>query len=114
MKKESSKVLKVWKQSKDALHENVVSCFKTDLGSIKSALIYMDRLFKEKGIENNASILVNKGLDDFESWEHYYDIMRYEILGHRQAREQYSNEIQKLREEIILLKQDAQINGYGN
>ena len=111
--KKITPVLKAWKQSKDALCDNVVNCFKTDLYSIHAALIYLDQLFKKKGLKNDASKLVEKGLEDFDSWRHYYDILRFELIGHRQAKVRYEDEIQKLREEIILLRQDDEINKFG-
>ncbi len=45
--KKITPVLKAWKQSKDALCDDVVNCFKTDLYSIHAALIYLDQLFKK-------------------------------------------------------------------
>lgn len=111
--KKITPVLKAWKQSKDALCDDVVNCFKTDLYSIHAALIYLDQLFKKKGLKNDASKLVEKGLEDFDSWRHYYDILRFELIGHRQAKVRYEDEIQKLREEIILLRQDNEINKFG-
>lgn len=113
-KTENSAVLKAWKQNEDPLCEIVVNCFKTDLSSIKAALIYLNQLFKSKGITNNASKLILKGLEDFNSWFHYYDILRVEIVRLREANKVYKIEVQRLREELILLKQDSELNNYNN
>jgi len=114
MKQENSKVLKAWKQSQSALCDNVVNCFKTDLASIHTALIYLDQLFKKKGLKNDASKLVEKGLEDFDSWRHYYDILRFELINYKGQNKTYKQEIDKLREENILLKHDLELNKFNN
>ena len=112
--KQDNKVLKAWKQSNDPLSSDVVQCFKTDLSSISCALIYLNKLFNDKGIINNASKLVTKGLEDFNSWGVYYDILRFEILKYKSQNETYKKEINKLREENLLLRHDKQINNFNS
>lgn len=114
MNKETNEVLKSWRQSKDALRNDVVQCFKTDYKFIKSTTIHLETLFRSKGIKNETTKRIDDCLKYFSSWETYYDILRYEITSHREARKQYLNELQKLREEIIILKQEASMREYDN
>ena len=108
--KRNSKIIKLYKQTKDALSNDVVTCFKTDLASIHTSLIYLDQLFKKKSIKNDASKLVSKGLEDMSSWISYYDILRFELINYREHNKALKTEVDRLRTENILLKQDNILN----
>lgn len=108
--KRNSKIIKLYKQTKDALSNDVVNCFKTDLASIHASLVYLNQLFKKKGIENDASKLVSKGLEDMASWISYYDVLRFELVNYREHNKSLKIEIDRLRIENILLKQDNILN----
>ncbi len=56
----NSKVIKLYKQTKDALSNDVVSCFNTDLMSIHASLVYLDNLFKKKGLKNEIKTIKTK------------------------------------------------------
>jgi hypothetical protein len=111
--KESNEIIKAWRQSNAALRNDVVSCFKTDYGYVKSIIIHLESLFRKKGIENETTNRINDAIKYIGSWETYYDILRFEIISHRQERTMHKDEIQRLREEIIILKQDKHLNEYG-
>lgn len=110
----NNNVLKAFRQSKSVLNHNVVSCFKSDINSIKCALMHLKTLFDKKGIENDSSKLVNEGLESFDSWETYYDILRFEILKYKNHSELLQKEVDKLREDNRLLKNDAQMNNFNS
>jgi len=106
----NSKVIKLYKQTKDALSSDVVSCFNTDLMSIHASLVYLDQLFKKKGLKNDASNLVEKGLEDISSWFSYFDILRFELINYRENNKALKIEVDRLRKENMLLKQDNILN----
>jgi len=108
--KNNSKLVKLYKQTKDALSNDVVTCFKTDLSSIHASLVYLHQLFKKKGLENDASKLVEKGLEDMSSWFAYYDILRFELINYREHNKALKIELDRLRTENLLLKQDNELN----